>query len=153
MTVFRRLKMEEVMVQRAVFAVIAGSCLILAAECAQGEETRTVVGNAVGLSCYMNGTQSDAECTKSALSAGEPAGILDDTTGTFYIAVSEDNAANEAKQLLPYAAKRVEVKGSVSERDGIRTIAVRSVTEAERAAGAETSSNGVNATPAVPPGG
>lgn len=133
-------------------AVIACVCALPATVFAQGEETKTITGEVVGLKCYMDNAKPDVECTRSALAAGEPAGILEDTTGTLYIAVSGDNTVNEAKQLLSVAGKKVEVKGSVTERGGIRTISVQSCGEKSTNTAAGAGTGTANATPALPPG-
>lgn len=115
----------------AVSVVVLSMFLMPAALMAQGE-SKTITGEIVGLKCYMNaaGTgdpAADTNCTMAALTAGEPAGIVDDETGDLYIAVSPDNTMNTAKQLLASASTQVEITGDVNERGGIRTIAVRDV--------------------------
>ncbi len=113
---------------RRIAAVIM-LCAIPAALCAQESRTKTVRGTVMGLKCYMEGQTAEtaAACTRSALTAGDPVGILEESTGQFYIAVSPDNNTNEAAKLLPNAAKKVEVKGAVSEREGLQTVAVQEI--------------------------
>lgn len=117
--------------RRRLFAMMMLVSAFPAALFAQAEGEKTIRGEIVGLECYMSGGQEgagDTRCTENALSSGRPAGILEEDTGNFYLAVSPDNTLNEAKQLLPDVAKKVEVKGVVREREGIRTIEVAQVT-------------------------
>ena len=107
---------------RAILIAAAAGFLLAPAAFA---ETKTVMGEVVGLNCYMaSGGKPDAECTKATLQAGEPAGIVEQGTGELYIVVSTDNSTNAAMALAPNSAQCVEVKGEVREREGIRTITV-----------------------------
>jgi hypothetical protein len=115
-----------------------------AAYAAGAGQTKTITGRIVALKCYMQATESaaDAECSRAALSAGEPAGLVEENTGNFYILVSKDNAVNEAAQLTQDVAKMVEVTGDLRERSGLRSITVQQVKVAqaasEEAAGGES---------------
>ncbi len=110
----------------AFFAVLLAAPAALLAE--GGGETMTVTGEVVALSCYMSGS-TGTSCSQNALSAGEPAALLDATTGVLYILVSPGSASNIARQLASNAGKTLAITGDVQERQGIRTLAVREVRE------------------------
>lgn len=117
--------------KRLIAAAAAAVFAVLPAY-AQGQ-AKTVKGEIVALSCYMSspqGVKPDPNCTRSAISAGEPSGIVEDSTGELYVIVSPGNDQNEARTLVSYAGKTVEVSGSVQERQGLRTIAAGTVREA-----------------------
>ncbi|MDO8489505.1 MAG: hypothetical protein Q7S42_05290 [Candidatus Omnitrophota bacterium] len=100
-------------------------------------EEKTIKGEVIDVSCYVaEGAKGDAhkECAIVCIKAGQPAGILEEGTGKVYVAAKEeDHMKNSGTELLPYVAKMVEVKGSVSERGGVATIDVKEIKEIENA--------------------
>lgn len=101
-------------------------------------EEKTIKGEVIDVSCYVaEGAKGDAhkECAIACIKAGQPAGILEEGTGKVYVAAKEeDHMKNPGIELLPYAAKMVEVKGSVNERGGVATIDVKEIKEIGKAA-------------------
>lgn len=109
--------------------VVAG--LVFAAE------SKTIKGEVIDVSCYVAAGakgQEHKSCALACLEAGEPAGILEERTGKVFIAVTSDHMTNPSKKMAPYAAKNVEVTGTVSERGGITTIDVQEIKEMKASA-------------------
>jgi type 1 fimbria pilin len=88
----------------------------------QDDEAVTVKGEVVDLACYLgHGAQGKdhAACAKTCIESGLPVGIKT-ADGKTYILIGEHKPLN--KELAPYAAKTITVKGKVSERDGLRML-------------------------------
>lgn len=96
-------------------------------------EEKTVKGEVIDVSCYVaEGAKGEShkDCAVACIKAGQPAGILEEGTGKVYVAAKEDDhMTNPGMQLVPYAAKMVEVKGVVHERGGVAIIDVREIKE------------------------
>lgn len=97
------------------------------------EELQTIRGEVIDISCYVSHGAVGAahkECAVTCMKAGQPVGILEQGTGKIYVAAKEeDHLTNPNSELIPYAAKMVEVKGLVHERGGIATIDIREIKE------------------------
>lgn len=118
--------------------LVALSVLVVLVFCGRAfAEEKTIKGEVIDVSCYVaEGDKGDAhkECAIACIKAGQPAGILEEGTGKVYIAAKEDDhMKNPGTELLPYAAKMVEVKGSVSERGGVAIIDIKEIKEIEKA--------------------
>ncbi|MGB2869873.1 MAG: hypothetical protein WBD36_15600, partial [Bacteroidota bacterium] len=84
--------------------------------------------------CYVTGkmgpgrSQEHKECAINCAKGGIPLGILEDKTGNLYVAGQTKVAYGSAtKMLLDYVADKVEVKGQVYSRSGIRYLVINEV--------------------------
>ena len=97
------------------------------------EELQTIRGEVIDVSCYVSHEargEAHKDCAVACMKAGQPAGILEESTGKMYVAVKEeDHLTNPNIELIPYAAKMVEVKGIVNERGGVATIDIKEIKE------------------------
>lgn len=83
----------------------------------------TVTGEVLDMACYIDhGAHGDkhAGCAKTCIESGLPVGIKS-ADGKTYLLIGEHKPIN--KELAPYAAKTITVKGKLVERDGFRMIA------------------------------
>jgi hypothetical protein len=91
-------------------------------------ETRTVAGEVVDVRCYVkaadNAGDAHVDCALSCARRGATLGIL--AGDGVYIITGEYTAAANTR-LIEFVARRVEATGEVTERDGRRTIRVRSI--------------------------
>ncbi|MCS7224811.1 MAG: hypothetical protein NZ959_09690 [Armatimonadetes bacterium] len=91
----------------------------------------TLKGEVVDLTCYLShGSRgpAHAKCAQMCLDKGLPMGLLTHD-GALYV-ILEDHGQPQAYQTLKgLAAKTVTVKGPVYSRNGMRGIAVQSVTK------------------------
>ncbi len=92
-------------------------------------DLRTVTGEVVDLDCSLtkgDGGRGDAHaaCAMTCARRGNQMAIL--TADAVYL-VDGDYTANRNAKLLDFVARRVEAKGSVSERDGAMRINVASM--------------------------
>jgi len=98
----------------------------------ESEELRIIKGEVIDVSCYAEeGARGEGHknCAVACIKAGQPGGILEESTGKVYVAAKEDHMTNPNTQLIPYAAKMVEVKGDVHERGGVATIDIKEIKE------------------------
>ena len=118
----------------AVFLVSSGIVLAEDKGSKMGtEELQTIRGEVIDVSCYVSHEargEAHKDCAVACMKAGQPAGILEESTGKVYVAAKEeDHLTNPNIELIPYAAKMVEVKGIVNERGGVATIDIKEIKE------------------------
>lgn len=89
---------------------------------------QTVSGEVVDLACYLGHGERGAahrDCAQKCITSGLPVGIK--TADALYLVVGgEHEPANKA--LASLAAKNVVAEGEVTERDGVRLLAIKKVT-------------------------
>ena len=89
---------------------------------ARAAETKTVKGEVVDLMCYLDhGAKGEqhAGCAEKCIKSGGPVGILT-PDNQVYLVIGDHEPMN--KELAPFAAKTITVKGKVVERDGMKMI-------------------------------
>ena len=110
------------------FAAIAATAV--AARPAQAQEAVTITAEVVDLVCYLNMGAKGAnhrECAQVCADAGLALGFLG-SDGQIYLAAGQGMpAAPMNPQLRPHAEHTVEVKGTLHERSGARSIVVESI--------------------------
>jgi hypothetical protein len=87
-----------------------------------------ITGEVVDLACYLSHGEmgeKHRECATKCIQQGLPVGIK--SGETVYLAVSSEHTASNST-LAPLAAKQVTAEGEVTERNGIRLIAIKKVT-------------------------
>ncbi len=89
-----------------------------------------VTGEVVETGCFVMAGRRGAQhrqCAISCARAGQPLGVLDDQTGTLYLAVLDRTAHVPQDPLAPLIAQRVELRGTLAERGGVSAILVKRV--------------------------
>jgi hypothetical protein len=113
-----------------VLATVAAGVMLVIGVAA---EPRTVAGEVVDVRCYEktadNTGNAHVDCALSCARRGATLGIL--AADGVYIITGEYTAAANTR-LIEFVARRVEATGEVTERDGHRTIRVRSITRADK---------------------
>ena len=97
-------------------------------------EKRTFVGHVVDMACYVgHGSIGDShrECATTCAKAGIPLAILDQQSQTLYLPLSKNHHAAANTDLLHFVEKDVRVTGTVSEKDGMKTIQLESIEAAK----------------------
>ena len=89
----------------------------------------TVKGEVVDVACSTSKKEAGkgaghANCAMSCAKGGQPVGIL--TADAVYTVVG-DYAANKNAKLLYFVARNVIVTGEVTEKDGVKSINVKSI--------------------------
>ncbi|MBI1983698.1 MAG: hypothetical protein HYS61_05830 [Acidobacteria bacterium] len=105
----------------------------LAAFSHEQHESREVklVGEVIDTACYVSHDSrgpDHLECARECAAQGISLGILEEKTGRVYISLPVDHSNPNAK-LTEFIAKRVEVKGTVFTKGGLKGLFVQSVRE------------------------
>lgn len=90
----------------------------------------TIRGEVVDIACATKkgaGGHGDdhASCAMACAKRGQPVGVM--TNDAIYV-VTGDYAADNNAKLLDFVAKRVDVRGEITEKDGQQLINVSSIT-------------------------
>jgi hypothetical protein len=113
---------------RKLFAFAASAALVALMATPLVGQTK-LTGEVVDVACATKkapgGKGADhASCAMACAKKGLPAGLM---TGDAIYTITGDYAANNNAKLLEFVAKRVEVTGTVTEKDGQKMIAVSSI--------------------------
>ena len=89
----------------------------------------TIKGEVVDIQCATDKKDAGkgaahAACALSCAKSGQPVGVL--TADAIYTVIG-DYTANKNAKLLDFVAKKVIVTGEVTEKDGVKTINVKSI--------------------------
>ena len=91
-------------------------------------EPRTIAGEVVDVRCYEkaadNAGGAHVDCALSCARRGATLGVL--TADGVYV-ITGEYTAEANKRLIEFVARKVEVTGEATERDGRRTIRVRAI--------------------------
>lgn len=114
---------------RNLISMVAGAAFVAALAIPAFAADMTVKGEVVDIACATSkkdaGKGKDhAACAMVCAKKGQPVGIL--TADAIYT-VTGDYAANTNAKLLDFVAKNVIVTGAVSEKDGVKSINVKSI--------------------------
>lgn len=114
---------------RNVVSVVAGAALVAALAMPSFASDMTMKGEVVDIACATSKGDAGkgdahAACAMACAKRGQPAGIL---TADAVYTITGDYAANNGAKLLGFIAKRVIVTGQVDEKNGVKTIDVKSM--------------------------
>jgi hypothetical protein len=114
---------------RNVISMVAGAALVAALVMPVFAADMTVKGEVVDVQCATDKKEAGkgeahAACAMSCAKRGQPVGLL--TADSIYT-VTGDYAANKNAKLLDFVAKKVIVTGEVTEKDGVKSINVKSI--------------------------
>jgi hypothetical protein len=94
----------------------------------------TIIGEVVESQCYITGLNgpgkglSHKECALWCAKGGIPLSILEDKTGTLYLAGQTKKAQSGANELLiPFIAEKVKVTGRLFEKGGMKMLLISKV--------------------------
>lgn len=114
---------------RNVISMVAGAAFVAALVMPVFAADMTVKGEVVDIACAVGKKDAGkgdghAACAMSCAKSGQPVGVL--TADAIYT-VTGDYAANKNAKLLDFVAKKVIVTGEVTEKDGVKSINVKSI--------------------------
>ena len=118
---------------RNVLSLMAGAAMVAALAVPAFAKDMTVKGEVVDISCATTKGaagkgEAHAACAMSCAKSGQPVGIM--TADAIYTVTGDYAAAKNAK-LLDFVAKTVTVSGDVTEKDGVKSINVKSIAVAK----------------------
>jgi type 1 fimbria pilin len=101
---------------------------------ARSDKEVTIKGEVVDQPCFegKGGARGEAHksCALSCAKRGNQLAIVEDVSSNVY-SITGDYAANKNEKLIPFVAEMVEVKGTVTEKDGKKWLAVTSIKKIE----------------------
>ena len=114
---------------RNVISMVAGAALVAALATAAFAAEMTVKGEVVDIACSTSKKEAGkgaahANCAMVCAKKGQPVGIL---TADAVYTVTGDYAANNNAKLLDFVAKNVVAVGDVTEKDGVKSINIKSI--------------------------
>ncbi len=114
---------------RNVISMVAGAAFLAALAMPVFAADMTVKGEVVDVVCATDKKDAGkgdahAACAMVCAKKGQPVGLL--TPDAIYT-LTGDYAANKNAKLLDFVAKKVIITGEVSEKDGVKSINVKSI--------------------------
>ena len=114
---------------RNLISLVAGAAFVVALAAPAFAADMTIKGEVVDVACSTDKKDAGkgaahASCAMVCAKKGQPVGIL--TADAIYT-VTGDYAANSNAKLLDFVAKNVIVTGTVSEKDGVKSMNVKSI--------------------------
>ena len=114
---------------RNVISMVAGAAFVAALAMPVFAADMTVKGEVVDIACATSKKEAGkgdahAACAMTCAKSGQPVGLL--TADAIYT-VTGDYAANKNAKLLDFVAKKVIMIGEVTEKDGVKSINVKSI--------------------------
>lgn len=119
-----------------ILILIALSCTMTMEVMAQKKPGNpvTIVGEVIDTQCYLSGATgpgrgaSHKECALNCAKGGIPLSILEERTGTVYLAGQSKKAMTTANlMLLDFVAERVRVTGRLLEKGGTKMVLIDKV--------------------------
>ena len=123
--------MKRVLIYLSMALMMMGAAVVASA--APGDSEVTLKGEVIDQPCYDKGGKKGEEhkaCALSCAKRGNQLAILEDGTNTVY-SITGDYAANKNEKLVPFVAEIVEVKGTITEKDGKKWLNVTSIKKAD----------------------
>ncbi len=121
--------MKKTNVQFTLATMMIAFCMTVFTFTSSAQDNSSVTGELVDMNCYMaHGAHGDdhKSCAASCIKGGAPMAVLT-SDGKLYLLVADhgkNDAYNEAKK---YPSQQVTVSGTLSEKDGIKSIVVTEV--------------------------
>jgi hypothetical protein len=114
---------------RNLISIVAGAAFVAALAIPAFAADMTVKGEVVDIACATSKKEAGkgaahATCAMVCAKKGQPVGIL--TADAIYTVTGDYTASTNAK-LLDFVAKTVIVTGAVTEKDGVKSINVKSI--------------------------
>src|SRR5436190_19714802 len=114
---------------RNLISLLAGAAFVASLAMPAFAADMTVKGEVVAVDCALEKKDAGkgaahASCAMSCAKNGEAVGVL--TADAIYT-ITGDYAANKNAKLLDFVAKNVIVTGAVTEKDGVKSINVKSI--------------------------
>lgn len=126
--------MKKLTIYFAVALMVISASFAVAAAAASSDKEVTIKGEVVDQPCFegKNGARGEGHkaCALSCAKRGNQLAVVENDTNAIY-SITGDYAANKNEKLIPFVAEMVEVKGTVTEKDGKKWLAVSSIKKIE----------------------
>ena len=121
---------KRIMVFVLALVAVGGSIAAGAARASSSPKDGKITGEVIDLVCYegKNGARGEGHkgCALSCAKKGNQLAIVENGTNAVY-AITGDYSANKNEKLIEFVAETVEASGDVTEKDGKKFIAVKSI--------------------------
>jgi hypothetical protein len=126
--------MKRVLIYVAMALLTVGASIAASAAATPqgGSGSKGITGEVIDQPCYTNGGkkgEAHKACALSCAKRGNQMAILT-SDGTVY-SITGDYAANKNEKLIPYVAETVVVEGTVTEKDGKKSVDITSIKKAD----------------------
>jgi hypothetical protein len=129
---YKEITMKRTVIYLAVALMMIGASLAVSA---RSDNEVTIKGEVVDQPCFegKGGARGEAHraCALSCAKRGNQLAIVEDGSNAVY-SITGDYSANKNEKLIPFVAEEVEVKGTVTEKDGKKWLAVTSIKKIEK---------------------
>ena len=126
--------MKRTLIYLTIAMTIMAASLTLAVASAGGDNEVTITGEVVDQPCYdgNNAKRGDTHkgCAIACAKRGNQLAVVEDGSNTVY-SITGDYAANKNEKLVAFVAEMVEVKGTVTEKDGKKWLNIASIKKVE----------------------
>lgn len=127
--------MKKVSVYLAVALMIMSASLAVVAASTGSDNEVTITGEVVDQPCFegKGGAKGEGHksCALACAKRGNQMAVLQNETNALY-SITGDYSANKNEKLIPFVSEMVEVKGTVTEKDGKKWLAVSSIKKVEK---------------------
>jgi type 1 fimbria pilin len=124
--------MKRTLIYLAIAMMLMSAAIAVSAA---SDKEVTITGEVIDQPCFESkgGARGEGHraCALSCAKRGNQLAVIEDGTNTVY-SITGDYSANKNEKLIPYVAEVVEVKGTVTEKDGKKWLAVTSIKKAEK---------------------
>lgn len=125
--------MKRTLIYMAMALVVIGASLATAT--GSSDKEITVKGEVVDQPCYDSSNEkrgaSHKGCAVACAKRGNQLAVVEEKTNSVY-SITGDWAANKNEKLVEYVAEMVEVKGTVTEKDGKKWLTISSIKKVEQ---------------------
>jgi len=125
--------MKKNLIYLTIAMLAIAASLTIGTASARDDKEVTIKGEVVDQPCFeKNGGRGDSHkgCALSCAKRGNQLAVVADDSNTVY-SITGDYAANKNEKLIPFVAEMVEVKGTVTEKDGKKWLNISSIKKAD----------------------
>ncbi len=104
-------------------------CMLVFSYASLAQDNTTITGELVDMNCYMaHGAHGDdhKSCAAACIKGGAPMAVLT-SDGKLYLLVADHGKKDAYDEAKNYPAQQISVSGTLSEKDGIKSIVVTGV--------------------------
>ena len=126
--------MKRTLIYMTIALMAIAASLTIASASTRGDKEVTIIGEVVDQPCYDGNNAkrgaSHKGCAVACAKRGNQLAIVQDDTNAVY-SITGDWAANKNEKLVEFVAEMVEVKGTITEKDGKKFLNISSIKKVE----------------------
>jgi hypothetical protein len=126
--------MKKVTIYFAVALMVMSASFAVVTAAASSDKEVTVMGEVVDQPCFEGKKEGRGEahkaCALACAKRGNQLAVVENETNAVY-SITGDYSANKNEKMIPFVSQMVEVKGTVTEKDGKKWLAISSIKKIE----------------------